>query len=223
MGKFRQWAEKEGLSESEKSVALLGWQAALESKKVDPSWSLIDRVEFALRDAGFDLDEAFTIAHKAAQQATQTAIGYANLHHLKDTSTDGVILRKKSEFFTVPVYAEPVEYPKCVVCGEFPVFDAGDVCAPCAHKASTDFTPGQRLARQLIESDAASYVGAVYDTEKGDIIVSAQYADNVVPVLSDDQCIAIYEAVRRSGITRDVKSAEQQCSIVRNALTEKKA
>lgn len=34
-------------------------------------------------------------------------IGYANLHHLKDQSTDGVVLRKRSEFFTVPVYAAP--------------------------------------------------------------------------------------------------------------------
>lgn len=33
-------------------------------------------------------------------------IGYANLHHLKDQSTDGVVLRKRSEFFTVPVYAQ---------------------------------------------------------------------------------------------------------------------
>lgn len=32
-------------------------------------------------------------------------IGYANLHQLKDKSTDGVVLRKRSEFFTVPVYA----------------------------------------------------------------------------------------------------------------------
>lgn len=35
----------------------------------------------------------------------QDPIGFANSHHLNDTSTDGVILRKKSEFFTVPVYA----------------------------------------------------------------------------------------------------------------------
>ncbi|WP_282259700.1 hypothetical protein [Stenotrophomonas sp. PS02301] len=35
-------------------------------------------------------------------------IGYANLHHLKDKATDGVVLRKRSEFFTVPVYAVPV-------------------------------------------------------------------------------------------------------------------
>lgn len=37
----------------------------------------------------------------------QAPIGFANPHHLNDTSTDGVILRKKGEFFTVPVYAAP--------------------------------------------------------------------------------------------------------------------
>ncbi len=35
---------------------------AATGKQVDPAWSLHDRVEFALRDAGFDLDEASRIA-----------------------------------------------------------------------------------------------------------------------------------------------------------------
>lgn len=33
-------------------------------------------------------------------------IGYANRAHLADKTKDGVVLRKKSEFFTVPVYAD---------------------------------------------------------------------------------------------------------------------
>ena len=33
----------------------------------NPEWPLLDRVEFALRDAGFDYDEAFRIAHLAAR------------------------------------------------------------------------------------------------------------------------------------------------------------
>lgn len=37
---------------------------------IDPSWSLHDRVEFALRDAGFDLDEAAFVA-EAADRARQ--------------------------------------------------------------------------------------------------------------------------------------------------------
>lgn len=36
--------------------------AATGKQQVDPSWSLHDRVEFALRDAGFDFDEASRIA-----------------------------------------------------------------------------------------------------------------------------------------------------------------
>ncbi len=40
--------------------------------------------------------------------AAQEPIGYANLHHLNDKSTDGVVLRKRNEFFTVPVYVAPV-------------------------------------------------------------------------------------------------------------------
>jgi len=36
--------------------------AATSKQQVDPAWSLHDRVEFALRDAGFDLDEASRIA-----------------------------------------------------------------------------------------------------------------------------------------------------------------
>lgn len=40
--------------------------------------------------------------------AAQEPIGYANLHHLNEKSTDGVVLRKQNEFFTVPVYAAPV-------------------------------------------------------------------------------------------------------------------
>lgn len=38
----------------------------LERGKIDPSWSLFDRVDFALRDAGFDLDEASNIAALAS-------------------------------------------------------------------------------------------------------------------------------------------------------------
>ncbi len=39
---------------------------------IDPSWSLHDRVEFALRDAGFDLDEAAFVA-EAADRGRQPA------------------------------------------------------------------------------------------------------------------------------------------------------
>ena len=35
---------------------------------IDPSWSLHDRVEFALRDAGFDLDEAAFVAESVSAQ-----------------------------------------------------------------------------------------------------------------------------------------------------------
>ncbi len=37
-----------------------------EHGRIDPSWSLHDRVEFALRDAGFDLDEAAFVAEAAS-------------------------------------------------------------------------------------------------------------------------------------------------------------
>lgn len=37
-----------------------------EKGKNSAEWPLLDRVEFALRDAGFDYDEAFRIAHLAA-------------------------------------------------------------------------------------------------------------------------------------------------------------
>lgn len=40
--------------------------AAAKPGRIDPSWTLHDRVEFALRDAGFDLDEASHIAALAA-------------------------------------------------------------------------------------------------------------------------------------------------------------
>lgn len=43
----------------------------------------------------------------------------------------------KSEFVTcVEVYAAPtaLAFPKCVICGKFDVFAAGDVCAPCAYQ-----------------------------------------------------------------------------------------
>ena len=39
----------------------------------DPSWPLHTRVEFALRDAGFELDEAANIAERVAQPAEPTA------------------------------------------------------------------------------------------------------------------------------------------------------
>ncbi|GEM_PF-1790519 len=42
-----------------------------------------------------------------ARAGEQAPIGYANPHNLNDTSTDGVVLRKRGEFFTVPVYVAP--------------------------------------------------------------------------------------------------------------------
>jgi hypothetical protein len=45
-------------------------------------WPLLDRVEFALRDAGFDYDEAFRIAHLAAHP--QDASGDARYSFLRD-------------------------------------------------------------------------------------------------------------------------------------------
>lgn len=52
-----------GLSGScSEMVAKLLALAATGKQQVDPEWSLHDRVEFALRDAGFGLDEAFRLA-----------------------------------------------------------------------------------------------------------------------------------------------------------------
>lgn len=47
---------------SAEQLAKFAALAATGKQKVDPTWSLHDRVEFALRDAGFDLDEASRIA-----------------------------------------------------------------------------------------------------------------------------------------------------------------
>ncbi|KAB7765364.1 hypothetical protein CEK68_11720 [Xanthomonas sp. LMG 12461] len=47
-----------------------GVEALAARQPVDPAWSLHDRVEFALRDAGFDLSEASRIA-AAADNARQ--------------------------------------------------------------------------------------------------------------------------------------------------------
>jgi len=42
-------------------------------------WSLHDRVEFALRDAGFDYDEAFNIASVAAAPAPDHSAGVGGM------------------------------------------------------------------------------------------------------------------------------------------------
>lgn len=44
---------------------IIGELQAAQRTKIDTSWSLHDRVEFALRDAGFDLDEAAMVAELA--------------------------------------------------------------------------------------------------------------------------------------------------------------
>ena len=44
---------------------IIGELQATQRTKIDPSWSLHDRVEFALRDAGFGLDEAAFVAELA--------------------------------------------------------------------------------------------------------------------------------------------------------------
>lgn len=50
--------------------------------------------------------------------------------------------------------------------------------------------------------------------------LDAAIASNHVtqPVVDDDQCIAVYDAVMRSGITRDVKTPARKVEIVRAAL-----
>lgn len=50
----------------------------------NPEWPLLDRVEFALRDAGFDYDEAFRIAHLAARP--QDASGDAAMREALENS-----------------------------------------------------------------------------------------------------------------------------------------
>jgi hypothetical protein len=75
---FEQWAKGRNLTpdtwgvsayvcpyvDNDFDVWRAAWKALASTgkKKIDPPWSLHDRVEFALRDAGFDLDEASRIA-----------------------------------------------------------------------------------------------------------------------------------------------------------------
>lgn len=54
----------------EASITPLGNPYVGEAVRNDPSWPLFDRVDFALRDAGFDLDQAAEIAALATGQAS---------------------------------------------------------------------------------------------------------------------------------------------------------
>lgn len=71
--------------------------AAPQPQAIDPSWSLHDRVEFTLRDAGFDLDEASRIAALAATpqpKASAEDVGLIS-EVLTFTLNDGTWLRPK--------------------------------------------------------------------------------------------------------------------------------
>lgn len=54
----------------EASITPLGNPYVGEAVRNDPSWPLFDRVDFALRDAGFDFDQAAEIAALAAGQTS---------------------------------------------------------------------------------------------------------------------------------------------------------
>lgn len=52
--------------------------------------------------------------------------------------------------------------------------------------------------------------------ENGEKILALLQA--TFPSLTDAQCEAIYDAVSRANLTRDVKSPERKCTVIRNAL-----
>lgn len=91
-----EWAAKEGdgpyvfLGKTDHIEDKLGMVAEDRSK-----WSLHDRVEFALRDAGFDYDEAFNIASVAAAPAPDhsAGVGAKAVPDITDTEIEAWAIR----------------------------------------------------------------------------------------------------------------------------------
>jgi hypothetical protein len=73
--------------------------SAVGAKPLDASWPLMDRVEFALRDAGFDYDEAFRVAYDAAKaQADRiTASGECQHRWQPDADVEGAVYCPKCD------------------------------------------------------------------------------------------------------------------------------
>lgn len=91
---FEAWANDAdpNMSPTERRQFRDCWQAALaqQAQAVDEAMSLHDRVEFALRDAGFDYDEALRIALLAAapkQQAVNEAGDESPIYYMRDNHT----------------------------------------------------------------------------------------------------------------------------------------
>ncbi len=81
--------------------------------------TLHDRVEFALRDAGFDLDESYRIAYLAAREADAVPVAEV----VDAESDDGYLIPKRGRLLDkdIPVgtklYAAPVVHTESQVAG----------------------------------------------------------------------------------------------------------
>ncbi len=105
---------------------------------IDPSWSLHDRVEFALRDAGFDLDEAAFVAEAADRARQPVGEPVAWLVHWSDMPLESLEVTRSASRISevsaltnppriVPLYAAPPAQPVGEPVGQIP---AGFVLVP---------------------------------------------------------------------------------------------